>query len=83
MWSRWARPIACLPNSPDVTPSDFWEFVKNIVYAQRPQDVADLKTKFAAAFTQITPEMLNHALEVLASFYKLYRVHSGGHVEVK
>ena len=49
---------------PDITPPDFyfvWGYIKSTVYAQRPHNLADLQREIAAAFQQITPEML-HAM---------------------
>ena len=60
MWCGRGGPIAWPPNSPDLTPPDFfvWGFVKDLVYAQKPRNIDDLKLKITQAFTQITPLML-------------------------
>ena len=57
-------PIPWPPNSPDLTPPDFFVcgFVKSTVYAKRPQNLTDLRRKIAVAFQQITPEMLRGAI---------------------
>ena len=56
-------PIPWPPNSPDLTPPDFfvWGYVKSTVYTRRPQNLADQRREIAAAFQQITPEMLHAA----------------------
>jgi hypothetical protein len=70
-------------DSPDLTPPDFfvWGYVKSVVYAQRPQNEADLRQKITAAFAQITPEMLRTTCCNLSTCYELCRVRRGGHVE--
>ncbi|KAJ4441512.1 hypothetical protein ANN_11368 [Periplaneta americana] len=61
-WCGRGGPIMWPPNSPDLTPPDFffWGFVKNDVNAQRPRDINDLRAKIFSAFEEHTPEMLDH-----------------------
>ncbi|KAJ4442082.1 hypothetical protein ANN_11948 [Periplaneta americana] len=68
----------------NLTPPDFflWGFVKNDVYAQRLRDIHDLRAKIFSAFEKVTPEMLGHTWEELATRYELCRVRNGGQVEV-
>ena len=58
-----------------------WGYVKSTVYAQRPQNLADLRREIAAAFQQITPEMLRATWHNMDSRFDLCRVRNGGHVE--
>ncbi|PSN54262.1 hypothetical protein C0J52_08610 [Blattella germanica] len=55
--------------------------VKDLVYAQKPRNIDDLKLKTTQAFTQITPLMLQRTWAELHHRYQLCRVRNGGHVE--
>ncbi|KAJ4434895.1 hypothetical protein ANN_23466 [Periplaneta americana] len=83
-WCGRGGPITWPPNSPDMTTPDFfpWGFVKNYVYAQRPSDIHDFRAKIFSAFEKVTPEMLDHTWEELASRYELSRARNCGHVDV-
>jgi hypothetical protein len=82
-WCGRDGPIPCPSNSPDLSPPDFfvWGYVKSTVYAKRPQNLADLRREIAAAFQQITPEMLRATWRNMDSRFDLCRVRNGGHVE--
>jgi hypothetical protein len=82
-WCGRDGPIPWPPNSPDLSPPDFfvWGYVKLTVYAQRLQNLADIRRKIAAAFQQITPEKLRATLRIMESRFDLCRVRNGGHVE--
>ncbi|KAJ4431753.1 hypothetical protein ANN_20358 [Periplaneta americana] len=71
--------LAWPPNSPDLTPPDFfvWGFVKDIVYSQKPRNIDDLRVKIAQAFQQITPLMLQRTWAELHHRYELCRVRNG------
>ncbi|KAJ4444019.1 hypothetical protein ANN_05808 [Periplaneta americana] len=71
--------LAWSPNSPDLTPPDFfvWGFVKDIVYSQKPRNIDDLRVKITQAFQQITPLMLQETLAELHHRYELCRVRNG------
>lgn len=55
--------------------------MKNKVYSQRPEDVADLRRKITAAFAEISIEMLENTWQELAVRYEMCRLRNGGHVE--
>lgn len=71
------------PRSPDMTPCDFflWGFIKSRVYRTQPTNMADLKAKIAAAFKEVTPDMLEKSL--LSYKERLHRCveRDGRHVE--
>ena len=52
------------PRSCDLTPLDFflWGHVKDKVYANKPETIADLKTNIRRAIGDITPEMIANVL---------------------
>jgi hypothetical protein len=65
-----------LSHGPDLTPPGCFLYgaVKLTVYAQRPQNLADLRREIAAAFQQITPEMLRATWHNVESRFDLCRV---------
>ncbi|KAJ4445398.1 hypothetical protein ANN_07203 [Periplaneta americana] len=67
--------LAWTPNSPDLTPPDFfiWGFVKDIVYSQKPTNIDDLRVKITQAFQQITLLMLQRTWAELHHRYELCR----------
>ncbi|KAJ4434741.1 hypothetical protein ANN_23310 [Periplaneta americana] len=71
--------LAWPQNSPDLTPPDFfvWDFVKDIVYPQKPRNIGDLIVKITQAFQQITPLMLQRTWAELHHRYELCRVRNG------
>ncbi|KAJ4444568.1 hypothetical protein ANN_06363 [Periplaneta americana] len=52
--------LAWSPNSPDLTPPDFfvWGFVKDIVYSPKNRKIDDLRVNITQTFQQNTPLML-------------------------
>ncbi|KAJ4443493.1 hypothetical protein ANN_05165 [Periplaneta americana] len=65
--------LAWPPNSQDLTPPDFFvqNFVKDIVYSQKPRNIDDLKVKITQAFQQITPLMLQRTWVELHHHYEM------------
>ncbi|KAJ4431755.1 hypothetical protein ANN_20360 [Periplaneta americana] len=68
--------LAWSPNSPDLTPPDFfvWGFVKDIVYSQKPRNIDDLRVKITQAFQQITPLTLQRTWAELHHRYELTKM---------
>jgi hypothetical protein len=46
------------PRSPDITPMNFWGYLKNIVYVVKIRDMHHLKERINAAITTVTPDMI-------------------------
>ncbi|KAJ4434757.1 hypothetical protein ANN_23326 [Periplaneta americana] len=82
VWSRKINYVTFKFPRPDTTRFLFLGFREEDVCAQRPRDSHDLKAKILSASEEVTPEMLDHMWEDLASRYELCRVRNGGHVEV-
>ena len=71
------------PHSPDLNPPDFylWGFLKDRVFANNPQTIADLKTAISATVQAIPREECGR---VIANFARRARVclqRRGGHLE--
>ena len=58
-WIGRRGPLEWPPRSPDLTPPDFflWGVVKDIVYANKPRSVVDLKQEIRAAVGGIPLEL--------------------------
>ena len=83
---RWCGrdwPIPWPPNSPDLTTPDYFcmglRQVQNV--HTKTTNLADLRREIAAAFQQITAEMLRATWRNMESRFDLCGVRNGGHVE--
>lgn len=52
------------PNSPDLTPCDFflWGYVKSLVYRTQPADLAELRIRIENVFESLPQELLNRSV---------------------
>ena len=82
-WCGRDGPIPWPPNIPDLTPPDFLYGATSSRQCtqKRSQNLADLWREIAAAFQQITPEMLRATWRNMESRFDLCCVRNGGHVE--
>jgi hypothetical protein len=72
------------PRSPDLSACDYfaWGFVKQLVYAEKPRDLDDLKRKIEEKFEQLSPAMLQKVF--WQNFPRRLQAcidNGGGHVE--
>jgi len=85
-WVVRGSPTAWPPRSPDLTPLDFfaWEFIKNIVYRRKVQDLADLRQCIIEAVELVTPHMLINTWQELEYCLEcgICRATTGAHIEV-
>ena len=74
-------PICWPPRSPDLTPLDFWGYVKDRVFSTPVNDI-ELRTRIRDVIATITGEMLTRTLQEFE--YRLYivRATNGTHVDV-
>lgn len=65
--------IAWPPRSPDLTPMDFavWGLIKNKVYVRNYENLTDLKASIAAAFQELTAEIISATLQNMKKWLKL------------
>lgn len=72
------------PNSPDLTPLDFWfwSYLKNTVYSPpRATAIEELKLKIERAYQAIPRSMFRHAIENVQNRALLCLKKNGGHFE--
>ena len=80
--NRWivrVGPTPWPPQSPDITPLDFflWGYVKDKVFSTPVPDITNLKARITHAFARITEDMLENTWRETD-----YRATKGAHVEV-
>ena len=71
------------PQSPDVTPADFffWGFVKDLVYRTPVRDIRDLNQRIQEEIAQVTPSILENVWENLEQCLRADIENKGGHIE--
>ena len=74
-WCGRSGPVMWPPNSPDLTPPDFflWGFMKNDVYSQRPMDIDDLKE---GSFHVKCPKIKNGPHSTTSDFVENLCIHA-------
>ena len=85
--NRWIGrdgPISWPPRSPDVTPLDFflWGYIKDIVFATKVADLAELKQRILAAFETVTDDLLQRTWAEIDFRLHVLRITHGAHIEV-
>ena len=75
-------PAACLPESPELNPCDFWlwGYPKNVVYSGPIANLAELKTRITQHISNVTPETLRFVVEHVYRF-QLVADNGGKHIE--
>ena len=71
------------PHSPDLNPLDFflWGHLKNRMYANSPETLADLKAEIKRVMANVTPDMCQRTLGNFIKRLKLFSEWQGGHFE--
>lgn len=71
------------PRSPDLTAPDFflWGYLKDIVYANKPSTLMDLKQNIQKAVLDISPDLCQKVLENTIKRARECKAFRGGHLE--
>ena len=85
--NRWIgrdSPTPWPPQSPDITPLDFflWGYVKDKVFLTPVPDITNLKARITDAFDTITEDMLENTWREIDYRLDVLRSTKGAHVEV-
>ena len=82
-WIGRGGPTAWPPNSPDLTPCDFflWGFIRQHVYRVPIQNLDHLKQRIKFVFGMVTQEMLRATWDQMGARLELLLANQGGHVE--
>ena len=69
--------------SPDLNPCDFflWGYVKNQVFSDSPETVAELKDQIRQKLSQVTPEMCQRTLQNFVKRVRACTAVQGRHFE--
>ncbi|GFU85477.1 putative LOC100569746 [Trichonephila clavipes] len=75
-------PVNWPPRSCDLTPLDYflWDFVKSLVYADRPQMLDHLEDNIRRVIADIRPQMLENVIENGTSRLDFIRASRGSHM---
>lgn len=76
-------PIPWSPQSPDITPLDFflWGYVKDVVYRTKIQDITDLKQKISDATATTDEAMLQRTWQEIKYCLHVLRASNCAHIE--
>lgn len=82
-WIGRGGPVTWPPRSPDLTPPDFylWGFLKNVVYAEKPTTIQDMKNRIRTACAGIPREVLLNTINSLRKRIGLCIEQNGGNFE--
>jgi len=82
-WMGRGGPIPWPPRSPDLTPCDYflWGHVKDKVYSERPNNIAELKDKIREAVTSIDEDTLRKVFENMKNRLAFVVRQKGAHFE--
>ena len=82
-WIGRRGPIEWPARSPDLTPPDFflWGVIKNLVYAQKPATLEDLRGAIVQSFNTIDVELCQKVCRSVAERFQKYAQHNGEHFE--
>ena len=85
--NRWIGrdgPIHWSPQSPDITPLDFfiWGYVKDKVFSAPVPDITNLKARITDIFATITEDMSENTWREIDYRLDVPRATKGAHVEV-
>jgi predicted transcriptional regulator len=71
------------PRSPDLTPPDFflWDYLKQIVYWNRPQTIEDLNQDIVVSISNISREALKKVVRNMVRRVKACYAENGGHFQ--
>ena len=71
------------PRSPDLTAHDYflWGYLKERVYVNNPQTIAELKENILAEVRQIEPDVLNSVMENALQRAIICKQENGGHLK--
>jgi len=85
--NRWIwrdGPTPWPPQSPDITPLDFflWRYVKDKVFSIPVPDITNLKARITYVFATVTKDMLENTWRETDYRLDVLRATKGAHVEV-
>ena len=82
-WIGRRGPIEWPARSPDLTPPDFflWGVIKNLVYAQKPATLEDLRGAIVQSFNTIDVELFQKVCRSVAERFQKCAQHNGEHFE--
>ncbi|GFS90691.1 uncharacterized protein TNCV_3771151 [Trichonephila clavipes] len=75
-------PVNWPPRSCDLTPLDYflWDYVKSLVYSDKPQTLDHLEDNIRRVITDIRPQMLEKVIENWTSRLDYIRASHGSHM---
>ena len=82
-WIGRGGPVSWTARSPDLTPCDFflWSYLKDRVFAIRPNTIAELKTKIRSAIASISEDTLQKVVKNTEFRLRFLLRQRGGHFE--
>jgi hypothetical protein len=81
-WTGRGGPITWSPRSSDLTPLDFWSYVKNTVYQVKINDLQHLKARIRDDVVTVTPNMLQATWNDVKCRLDICHATKGAHVEI-
>jgi len=84
-WIGRGGPIPWPPQSPDLSPLDFfflWRYIKNIVYAEKIRNIQHLQDRITSATETVARDMIQKAWQEIEFGLDVFRATDGAHIEM-